>query len=184
MENAYRPSKDYAEILSNIKRMIKSTPITNNMIERIEKEYKPSREYKNILENFEKMIEPTIIKNRKTLGNIKDKIEKSNFSYNEYTKVQYRKYISDLSGVEVAAHGNTIKKTVFFVRNWLKTSSRRKYIAPATKISSRFIKFQREIKKICKRKGYDYDEMSFLELVKNMTDWLLLNKYIHEPLFH
>ena len=101
----------------------------------------------------------------------------------EKTKYRYRKYISDISGVDVTAHKNSAKTAIVSVRNWLVTSSRRKSIPPGEEISRRFQKFQRDIRKICRQRGISYESMPFIEMTRNMSDWLNLNQLIHQPLF-
>ncbi len=99
------------------------------------------------------------------------------------TKYRYQKYISDISGVDVTAHKNSAKTAIVSVRNWLVTSSRRKSIPPGEEISRRFQKFQRDIRKICRQRGISYESMPFIEMTRNMSDWLNLNQLIHQPLF-
>lgn len=101
----------------------------------------------------------------------------------EKAKYRYRKYISDISGIDVTAHGNAINTIVSSIRNWLVTSSRRKNIPTATEISRRFKKFQRKIKILCKQRDIDYESMPFVEMTRNMSDWLRLNQIMREPLF-
>lgn len=101
----------------------------------------------------------------------------------EKQKYRYQKFISDLSGVDVTSHGNSVKKAVYAIRNWFVTASRRTTIPPAEDIYSRFTKFQRDFKKICEERSIDYRSMPFVELVGNMTHWLELNQTLHQPLF-
>ena len=101
----------------------------------------------------------------------------------EKAKYRYQKYISDISGIDVAAHGNVINSIVSSVRNWLVTASRRRNIPAAADVSNRFKKFDREIKKICAQRSIDYESMPFIEITRNMSDWLALNQLEDDPLF-
>jgi hypothetical protein len=101
----------------------------------------------------------------------------------EREKYRYRKFLSDISGLDVNPHRYTMKKSVFAIRNWLVTTSRRKTIPSAENMYSRFRSFDRDIRKICRERGIDYDQMPFIEVLTNMTDWLKRNQAIPHPLF-
>lgn len=101
----------------------------------------------------------------------------------EKCKYRYQKYISDISGIDVSPHRNSIKKCIVAIRNWLVIASRRTTIPPAEDVYSRYLKFQRDIKRICNHAGVGYKSMPFVELTRNMTDWLNLNQVLPKPLF-
>jgi len=101
----------------------------------------------------------------------------------EKDKYRYQKFISDISGMDITAHGCSVKKATHKIRNWLLTASRRNSVPPANKIYSRYCKFEKDIKVICKKNKINYKEMPFIELVKNMTDWLKINQISNQPLF-
>lgn len=101
----------------------------------------------------------------------------------EKNKYRYHKFISDMAGIDVTAHNNSMRRSIAAIRNWLVTASRRKTIPPGDEIDRRFKQFRLEIKKICKHQGRDYGSMPFVELTRNMSDWLNLNQVVHKPLF-
>jgi len=101
----------------------------------------------------------------------------------EKERYRYQKFISDLSGIDIAPHNNSIKKIIIAVRNWLVTSSRRTTIPDSNSIYSRYQKFQRAFKTACTYNGIDINAVPFVELAKNMTDWLKINQEVHIPLF-
>jgi len=101
----------------------------------------------------------------------------------EKEKYRYRKFLSDISGLDVTPHGHTMKKGVSAIRNWLVTASRRKTIPAAENVYNRYRTFDRNIRKACRAKGVDYNTMPFLEVVHNMADWLTLNQAVNHPLF-
>ena len=101
----------------------------------------------------------------------------------EKQKYRYQKFISDIAGIDVTSHGNIQKMFILAIRNWLVTSSRRNTIPPGEEIYNRFKVFQSNIRRACRQRSVDYDSMPFVELVKNMTDWLRLNQVLHKPLF-
>jgi len=101
----------------------------------------------------------------------------------EKQKYRYQKFISDISGIDVTPHANCMKRGIIAIRNWLVTTSRRTKIPPAENIYLRYLRFQHDIKKTCKERGIDYKSMPFVELIRNMTDWLKINQEFHRPLF-
>jgi len=102
----------------------------------------------------------------------------------ETEKYRYQKFISDIAGVDITPHDNSLEKLILVLRNWLVTASRRKTIPPGEKIKTRFQTFQSTIKKACRKNGTDYNTMPFIELVQNMTDWLRINQITHAPLIN
>lgn len=102
----------------------------------------------------------------------------------EKQKYRYQKFISDIAGIDVTPHQNTQRKLILAVRNWLVTASRRTTIPPGEQIDARFRTFQSGMRRACQKKtSDDYDSMPFVELVKNMTDWLRINQTVHVPIF-
>jgi hypothetical protein len=101
----------------------------------------------------------------------------------EKDRYRYQKFISDISGVDVTPHGNSVKKSIIAIRNWLITSSKRTTIPHGIETYKKYLKFRRNIKRICKNKGVDFKTMPFVELTRNMTDWLKVNQKQPEPLF-
>ena len=102
----------------------------------------------------------------------------------EKEKYRYRKFISDISGQDISAHQDTFKQGIHAIRNWLVTASRRKSIPSAEDMYDRYRKFDREIRKLCKDHGRDYSKMPFVELTKNMSDWLKKNQSFPPALFN
>jgi hypothetical protein len=101
----------------------------------------------------------------------------------EKNKYRYQKFISDIAGIDVTAHNNSVKGSILAIRNWLVTTSRRQSIPPGDEIDRRYKQFHRDLKKICKLQGRNYNSMPFVEMTRNMSDWLSLNQLVHKPLF-
>lgn len=85
---------------------------------------------------------------------------------------RYQKFISDISGIDVTSHKNDTRLLIISIRDWLQTSSKRKTVPIGQDIYTRFKSFQSVIGSICAKSDHEYDEMSFFDLVRNMTDWL------------
>lgn len=101
----------------------------------------------------------------------------------ERNKYRYQKYISDIAGIDITPHKNSEKVSILSIRNWLVTSSRRTTIPDGDEIHRRYKQFQRDLKKACKNEDRDYNSMPFVEVTRNMSDWLSLNQLVHKPLF-
>jgi len=128
---------------------------------------------KNRLPRFNMPFELGIFWGSKKFGGSTQQKKKSMIL--EKSRYRYQKFISDLSGVDVTSHNNTQRKVITAVRNWLVTASRRTTIPDASLMNTRFRHFQNFMKGLCRDNGSDYDSMLFIELVKNMTDWLCLH---------
>lgn len=90
----------------------------------------------------------------------------------EKESYRYQEFISDISGIDVTPHANQTEGLINKVRDWLRTASRRKTIPSSVDINNRFAQFQSYIRRLCIKQGQDYDSMSYIDLVDNMTDWL------------
>lgn len=97
---------------------------------------------------------------------------------------RYQQFISDISGIDVTPHNNNPKKLIFEIRQWLHTSSQRSTIPPKEVIYKRFELFQLAIREACIKNDREYDSMSFIDIVDNMTDWLNLNQAAPASLFN
>jgi len=95
---------------------------------------------------------------------------------------RYQKYISDISGMDIKAHNNSMKRCVIEVRNWLSTNSKRTTIPEAEKIYARYRRFRCYLKRACKVRRINYHSMPFIELSRYISEWLEINEEIHEPL--
>jgi len=100
----------------------------------------------------------------------------------EKEKYRYQQFLSDIAGIDVSPHDNNPHVLMLAVREWLATASRRTSIPQGTDIVNRYISFEKCIKRICKIRSYNYNDMSFIEIVRNMTDWLKLNQANTTPL--
>lgn len=125
---------------------------------------------KNNLPRFNMPFELGIFWGSKKFG--EDYNQKKKCIILEKDQYRYQKFISDLSGVDVTAHKNTQKEIIAAVRNWLVTASRRTTVPESSLINTKYLRFQKKMRKICNDNGSTYDSMPFFELVKNMTDWL------------
>lgn len=97
---------------------------------------------------------------------------------------RYQKYISDISGIDVKQHNNSMNRCVESIRNWLSTSSRRTTIPESEIIYSRYLKYKRDLTKVCNSRNVNLKKMPFVEFTRNISVWLEINQVVHEPLFN
>jgi len=93
----------------------------------------------------------------------------------EKEKYSYQKFISDISGIDIKNHDNLPEKIIFAIRNWLSTSSNRITIPYAPLIFSRYEKFYNYFINLCDSQNIDRNSYPFIDLTRNVSDWLKLN---------
>ncbi len=101
----------------------------------------------------------------------------------EKKEYRYQKFISDIAGIDVTAHNNSLKQVIIVIRNWLATATRRKTIPDSSNIISRHNSFKYRFEKTCKSRNIDSNIMTFVEITHNISDWLNLNQKNHHPIF-
>lgn len=94
----------------------------------------------------------------------------------ETQRYRYPKFISDIAGIDIKAHKDTQKELIFILRNWLFNQSERTTIPQGSTINTRFQKFQRHMRKLCRELDTNYKAMPFLEVLKEMEDWFEVNQ--------
>jgi hypothetical protein len=80
-------------------------------------------------------------------------------------KHRYDRFISDLSGSDIAAHRNLPGGVIDAVRRWLRVSSRREMVPTAASIKERFLAFGRALPHLCQTSGVDPKNVHFVEYV-------------------
>jgi len=93
----------------------------------------------------------------------------------EKEQYSYKKFISDISGIDIKNHDNLPEKMIFAIRNWLSTSSKRKTIPYAPTIFSRYEEFYNNFINSCDSQNINCNSVPFIELTRNISDWLELN---------
>ena len=87
-------------------------------------------------------------------------------------RYRYQKFISDLAGQDIRAHGGKVGPLISAVRDWLRTTSGRKDIPGGTDISGRFSIFLRDLPGLCARIALDETEMTFADYYAIAATWL------------
>jgi hypothetical protein len=82
------------------------------------------------------------------------------------------KFVSDLSGQDIADHGNDPRTAVTRVRNWLRTESRRSNMPGGPAIYVRYENFRAELPAICAELKLDESDLTFADLSYAIAQWL------------
>ncbi len=79
----------------------------------------------------------------------------------ESVKFEYQKYISDISGIDTKAHGNSDIEIVIQIRNWLKTATNRKTIPGTEMLLADYLDFKEKLPSIAERLSLDINAILF-----------------------
>jgi hypothetical protein len=101
----------------------------------------------------------------------------------ERERYRYQIFLSDLAGMDIKAHSDSVDDVIRAVRDWLAGASRRTTLPGAAEIARRFQGFTTDFEAACADRGRDPNMMIFVELTKEMTEWLRLNRVVGKPLF-
>ena len=88
-------------------------------------------------------------------------------------RYRYQKFISDIAGQDIHAHGNDTEKIVTVVRNWLRTASKRKTIPSGSKIWEHYQDFMRDLPQLANKFQLAVNELVFNDFIFMLTEWLI-----------
>lgn len=88
---------------------------------------------------------------------------------------RYQKYISDIAGQDIRAHGNKPEAAIVAVRNWLASASKRKLPGGAA-IASRWKRFIVDLPELCIKARLDRKDLIFKDLTDLILAWLENNR--------
>lgn len=85
---------------------------------------------------------------------------------------RYQKFVSDIAGQDIRAHGGSPKKALGLTRNWLATVCKRKLPGPA-ELERLYAEFQNELPEILEKLDFEHGSLQFVEYVEVSMEWLL-----------
>jgi hypothetical protein len=87
---------------------------------------------------------------------------------------RYQKFISDIAGQDVYAHGGTEKQIIKVVREWLRPELDPKavIIPSGAEILKRFQSFQKDLPSICARLRWDPNNLEFVDYAYAVATWI------------
>jgi hypothetical protein len=92
-------------------------------------------------------------------------------------RYRYQRFISDIAGQDIAAHGNDIETAITRVRNWLRLElDPSLFKTPSGPgIYARYQAFEGVIPAICGRLGWDINDLPFADFSWAVYDWINSN---------
>jgi hypothetical protein len=91
----------------------------------------------------------------------------------ESDKFRFKQFISDISGQDIKDHNNSTNDAIKIVRNWL-SSKTTETIPSASKITSQYDRFKKDLPKLCEINEWTPEELTFGEYSTLVTSWLTL----------
>ena len=85
---------------------------------------------------------------------------------------RYQKFISDIAGHDIRAHGGQPDQAIIVVRNWLTTASRRSNIPGGAKVAARYARFCADLPRLCQAANLQLDELTFIDYSNVVVGWL------------
>jgi hypothetical protein len=89
---------------------------------------------------------------------------------------RYQKFISDIAGQDIRAHGGEPELAIVSVRNWLATASGRKRMPGGAAVTERYRRFTSHLPAFCGAASLKPGELTFIDLVDLITRWLKANR--------
>jgi len=92
-------------------------------------------------------------------------------------RFRYRKFISDIAGLDIEEHNGSVARVITVVRNWLRHSSNALLlVAPSgSAIYARYQAFQRALPEMSERVKWDLDDLTFADFSWAVYDWISKN---------
>jgi hypothetical protein len=91
-------------------------------------------------------------------------------------RYRFQKFISDIAGQDIAAHGGETGQSIKSVRDWLSNATPKSIRIPGGRtILGRYEVFRTELPAMCERLALAVDELTFNNYVVQVEEWLKLN---------
>jgi hypothetical protein len=87
-------------------------------------------------------------------------------------RYRYQKFISDLAGMDIHAHGGKPRRAIAATRDWLANVSRRT-LPSSSRIVGIYAKFQRDLPPIARRLGFDPRGIPYVDFERIVVGWLI-----------
>lgn len=89
---------------------------------------------------------------------------------------RFQKFISDIAGYDIQPHAAKPRQAIRVVRNWLRSYTSN-VIPGGAEIYARYKRFETKLPAICKLLKLDRSDLSFPDLSRTISDWLLANPW-------
>lgn len=85
---------------------------------------------------------------------------------------RYQRFISDIAGQDIRAHGGEPARAIEAVATWLRIQSRSTTVPGGRRIAGEFAQFQERLPEILAVRQLHIDEMGFGDFVAIVTAWI------------
>ena len=85
---------------------------------------------------------------------------------------RFQKFISDIAGQDIRAHGGDAGRAIGAVRAWLRTSTNNAKLPGGADIATRFQQFKSELPAILTRMRLKEEELTFADFATIAATWL------------
>ncbi|HXA15401.1 MAG TPA: hypothetical protein VN380_00295 [Thermoanaerobaculia bacterium] len=86
---------------------------------------------------------------------------------------RYQKFISDVSGQDIAVHSGENSKAIRIVRDWLSSATPKAVRIPGGRtMSARYDAFRRHLPSLCKKVHLSIEELTFNDYIAQVEEWL------------
>ncbi len=93
-------------------------------------------------------------------------------------RYRYQKFISDVAGQDISAHGGKPAQAIQRVRDWLSDATPKSVRIPGgAAIAQRYALFRSELPSTCEKLGLVVDDLTFNDYVLQVEEWLKANAY-------
>jgi hypothetical protein len=87
-------------------------------------------------------------------------------------RYRYQKYLSDIAGQGVRAHGGRVKHLILAVRNWLRPLTQGRILPGGAEINRRYQGFRRSLPDLCQKFTLDRGVLEFADYTYLIVSWL------------
>jgi hypothetical protein len=92
-------------------------------------------------------------------------------------RYRYQRFISDIAGQDILAHGGKPAQAIRVVRNWLSDARPVVKIPGGSTIADRYMVFRNDLPAMCARVHLLVDELTFNDYVLQVEEWLKSNPW-------
>lgn len=94
-------------------------------------------------------------------------------------RYRYQKFISDIAGQDIAAHGGDPTQAIRIVRDWLSNATPKPLRVPSGRtIAARYKTFRVDLPVMCAAIDSHPDELNFNDYVLHVEEWLTANAHV------
>jgi hypothetical protein len=87
-------------------------------------------------------------------------------------KFRYQKFISDISGQDIEAHGNDPEAIIRRIRDWLRSYSNQRRMPGGDYFAQRFNKFSKQLPRLYRKLKLDAGKFNYADFSALVVEWL------------